>query len=545
MPAKDTILDDLLTLLQEGTIERRCAALLVLGALQRQDDRVVEVAGQALSQANPVLKDYALRYFEDARPKASLSLLPSLLDDPDKDIQERAIRLLAAFGPAAIRPTLQGALDGGRVRQLNSARVLNAIRGQAAWKGIFQILARNDVECNRAVCELLTPTLRELNEKEQDTFSNECVSFAEALDEHTQRSAVISAIRLLGQLGRPQSRQWLSQFVGADHHPSLRFHAIVALLHCLRDQKLQKAEVNKLLPILEEPEFSDVVRLTVELLDAHPLPEDTQPQLSRLVESPHLPVQKFALRKLGEFESPTVVKTLLQQLGDADAARRDTAARALRKIPAARTALTKEFLGCDDARKAWALAEILPTYEGKWRKDQLEGMWNRLQDAIGAEEERLRDAFLHVLKNADADYTYEQLAARAAQLLKSKKYREAARFFAPLRDFPQRTPEDRFRFAIAQFKLHSHTLGPNAYRQDPTLDAFSELYRSSAFPVLESLKKEKTLDSEDLFYLGFCFAERSGDERALGEGLLEFLADKYGRTKIGKSAKNKLKLLAG
>lgn len=544
MAAKDTVLDELLTLIQEGTVERRCAALLVLGALKRQDDRVVEIAGSLLAQPNPVLKDYALRYFEDARPKASLSVLPSLLDDPDKEIQERAIRLLVGLGSAAVRPVLHGALDGSRVRQINSARVLNAVRGQAAWKGIFQILARNDVECNRTVCDLLTPTLRELNEQEQDLFYNECVLFAESLDEHTQRSAIISAIRLFGQLGRPQARKWLFDFVTPEHHPSVRFHAIVALLHCLREQKLQKAERNKLLPILEEREYTDVVRLTLELLDAQPLPEDAQPLLSRLVESPHIPVQKFALRKLGEFESPAVVKTLLQQLADPDVARRDTAARTLRKIPAARPALIKELLNCEDTRKAWAIAEILPMYEGKWRKEQLENLWERLHGAI-EEEDRIRDAFLHVLKSADADYTYEQLAARAAQLVKGKKYREAVRFFAPLRDFPQRTPEDRFRFAIAQFKLHTHTLGPNAHRQDPTLDAFAELYRSSAFPLLESLKKEKTLEPEDLFYLGFCFAERAGDERALGEGLLEFLAEKHSRTKIGKSAKNKLKLLEG
>jgi hypothetical protein len=383
-----------------------------------------------------------------------------------------------------------------------------------------------------------------MDEKDQDLLYNEGEAFADSLDVSQQRAATISAIRLLGQFGRPQARKWLFEFVGTDHHPSLRFHALVALLHCLREQKLQKTEINKLLPILEEGEFSDTVRLTLELLDAHALPEDAQTALSRLVESSHIPVQKFALRKLGEFESPAVVKTLLQQLGDADVARRDTAARTLRKIPAARAALTKEFLSCDDARKAWAIAEILPTYEGKWRRDQLAGMWERIQDAI-EEDDRIRDAYLHVMKSADADYTYEQLAARGTQLVKAKKYREAVRFFSPLKDFANFAPEDRFRFAIAQFKLHSHTLGPNAQRQDLTLNTFSELYRSSTFPLLESLKKEKALEPDDLFYLGFCFAERSGTERALGKGLLEFLAEKYPRTKLGKSAKNKLKLLEG
>jgi HEAT repeat protein len=542
--AKDTLIDDLLKLVREGTIERRCAALLVLDALQRQEPQIVEAAGQILSQANPVLKDYALRYFEDARPKASITFLLPLLEETDKELQERGVRLLTSFGQATIRPLAQSALNGSRARQINSARVLLAIRGQAAWKELFHILAQNDVECNRTVCDSFSPILRELEGKELESFYSECEAFAQSLDEQTQRSALISAIRLLGQVGRPQARQWLFRWVGAEHHPSLRFHALVALLHCLRDQKLQKSEFAKLLPILEEPEYADVLRLTMELLDAQTLPEDAQSTLSRLVDNPHIPAQKFALRKLGEFESPAVVKTLLQQLGDMDVARREAAGRALRKIPTARAALTKEFLQCTDARKAWAIAEILPTYEGKWRKDQLDSLGERLRAAIEEEDDRLRDAYLHVLKNADAELTYSQLATRGAQLVKAQKYREAVRFFSPLKEFATFAPEDRFRFALAQFKLHPHPLGPNAHRQDATLDAFADLYRSSTFPLLESLKKEKALEPEDLFYLGFCFTERIGSDRVLGEGLLEFLAEKYPRAKLGKSAKNKLKLLA-
>ena len=40
------------------------------------------------------------------------------------------------------------------------------------------------------------------------------------------------------------------------------------------------------------------------------------------------------------------------------------------------------------------------------------------------------------------------------------------------------------------------------------------------------------------------FVERPGDERSLGKSLLEHLAARTPRTKCGKSAKNKLKLLA-
>ena len=42
--------------------------------------------------------------------------------------------------------------------------------------------------------------------------------------------------------------------------------------------------------------------------------------------------------------------------------------------------------------------------------------------------------------------------------------------------------------------------------------------------------------------LGFSLAERSGQERGLGIDLLEHVAEKFPRNKIGKNAKNKLKM---
>jgi hypothetical protein len=332
-------------------------------------------------------------------------------------------------------------------------------------------------------------------------------------------------------------------FVGGDQHHSVRFHALVALLHCLRGQDLHKAELARLLLLLEEKEFSDAVRLTLDLLDAHDLSEEYQPTLARLLESPHVAVQKFALRKMGEFDSPVVVRTLVQQLDDPDTARRDAAARSLRKIPAARAALTKEFLACEDPSKAWVIAEILPLYEGKWRRDTLDDVWERLEAALEAEE-RISGAYLHFLKQVDPEYAYAQFAARGDKLKKAKKYKEAIRFLSPLKEFPDWAVEDKFALAVAQLKLHAHDVVSAPSRHDPALDLFADLYRSSAFPVFETLKKEKGLEPEDLFYVGFRFAEGTSEVRSLGEDVLEFLAEKYPRAKVGKSAKNKLKLLA-
>lgn len=536
----DKTLQQLVDLAANGSVEQRCAALLVLAALKARNSEITKVVAATLDHVNPVLNDYALRYLEEVPTQSCVPLLLRFLDAADKELQERVIQLLSGIGQPAIDPLLKHVTHESRVWQLNAARIFSAVRGKAAIRGLLQLLTTGSDEFNKAVCDLMTPAIRGMDSKEQESLYDEVEAFVMRLDGKQQRPALVSALRLLGQLGFPRARRSLFKFIGPENHPTLRSHALVALLHCLRQQDLRKDEHAKLFALLEEAEFSEITRLVFEILDAHELPEDARPLLSRLMQSPHGEVQKFALRKMGAFNTPATVRTLVEQLGDSDYRRRDVAASSLRKIPEARSALIKELLTCNDASKAWSIAELLPSFEGKWRQDTLELLWKRLQTALTADE-RIQTAFLHVLKQADANYIRDQLAAQGARLVKAKKYKEAVGFLTPLKDFAEIEPENKFHLALAQLKLHSHTLA--THRNHPAVELLSDLYRNSAYPLLEALRKEKSLDPEEVFSLGFNFAERPGDERSLGRDLLEHIADKFPRNKIGKSAKNKLRLL--
>jgi len=536
----DNTLQNIHTLVEKGTIEQRCAALLVLGALKVNNAATTKLIGTILDSPNPVLKDYALRYFEEVQQKSNTTQLLRMLDDGDRDIQERAVKSLIGIGQAAVQPLLQGAKDASRTWQLNSARVLAAVRGKPALKGLLQLLVAGTDETNKVICDLMTPALREMEAKDLDALYDEVEEFAAKLDVKQQRPAAVSSMRLLGQLGRPPARRWMFKFVGAEHHPAVRAHALVALLRCLRDQEIRKDEYAKLFPLLEEAEFSEVTRLTLDLLDAHELPDDSRSLLAKLMQSPHSDVQKFALRKMGDVATPATIRTLVEELGDADYRKRDVAASSLRKIPEARNVLIKELTTCEDPSKAWSIAELLPSFEGKWRHDTVETLWKRLQAAIGADE-RIQTAFLHVLKSADQEFVYDKLAEHGAKLVKGKKYKEAVGFLAPLKEFPAGKPDSKFHLAFAQLKLHSHTVA--THRQHPAIELFTELYRNSSYPVFETLRKDKSLAPEELFSLGFGLVERSGQERGLGVDLLEHVAEKFPRNKIGKNAKNKLKLV--
>jgi len=536
----DNTLQDLLSLVEKGNVEQRCAGLLVLGALKISNAAATKLVGAMLDSPNPVLKDYALRYFEEVQPKNNTAQLLKMLDDSDKEMQERAVRSLTASGQVAVPLIIQAAKEASRTWQLNGARVLAAVRGKTALKGLLQMLIAGTDETNKVICDLLTPALREMEAKDLDGFFDEVEAFAAKLDVKQQRPATVSTMRLLGQLGKPQARRWLIKYIGAEQHPAVRGHALVALLRCLREQELRKDEYAKLLPILEESEYSEATRLALDILDAHELPDDSRSLLAKLMQSPHSDLQKFALRKMGDVATPATIRTLVEELGDPDYRKRDVAASSLRKIPEARNVLLKELSACEDPSKAWSIAELLPSFEGKWRQDTLDGLWRRLQQAIAADE-RIHTAFLHVLKSADVEFVYDRLADQGVKLVKSKKYKEAVGFLSPLKDFTEFKPEHRFFLALAQLKLHAHTVATN--RQHPAVELLSGLYRGSAYPVFETLRKEKNLTPEELFALGFGLVERSGQERGLGIDLLEHVGEKFPRSKIGKNAKNKLKLI--
>ena len=112
----DNTFRDILTLVDKGTVEQRCAALLVLGALKVNSAAVAKTVGALLESANPVVKDYALRYFEEVQPKSNLALLVKMLDDGDKEIQDRAVRSLSGAGQAAVEALLKGSANGSRRR---------------------------------------------------------------------------------------------------------------------------------------------------------------------------------------------------------------------------------------------------------------------------------------------------------------------------------------------------------------------------------------------------------------------------------------------
>ena len=78
---------------------------------------------------------------------------------------------------------------------------------------------------------------------------------------------------------------------------------------------------------------------------------------------------------------------------------------------------------------------------------------------------------------------------------------------------------------------------------DPCLRQFSHILEQHADEAEKEVLKAKWLDAEDLFYLGFHFAEQNLREKAFGAAVLQAMVKANPKSKLAASAKNKLKTL--
>lgn len=538
----DASLKGLLDLIAADDVETRCAALLVLARLGPQEARVIKRVGEALEAKNAVVRDFAIGYFEQVRPKDGLAHLIPLLDSEEEGLRRRVTAILAAYGPAAVAAARRLIGDAPR-RRLNAIiEICATVRSSAALDLLFELMNHEDFDTHRAACDALIHVLPQLDAKARtDLYAR---SEALAAGAKGRRTALVGAAKLLGGLADPKARKRLLAMLDEREPHVVRTHALAALLQCLRGQKLTDKEIDTCLALLDSDDEAGMLRPAVQLLEDQALDRSYLNRLSQLAESPQPLVKRFAVQKLGSFESGSVVKTLIGYLTDDSYARRDQAATSLKKLPAARLPLMKEFLACDDERRAWALAEILLMHDRDWKRDVLGSLWDCLQSALEKREDRLYTAYFHFLNAMDSERLAQQVRERAEVQRKKKSFAMAVRWLQLLKDGPAFDEETRLALSIAEIKAHPRAVSSVVKRHDASLDRLRDLSRS-AFPLAERLRKERVLEPEDLFYIAFQLAEGGREERAVAEELLDHIATKHGRTKVGKASKNKLRLLQG
>ncbi|MFL5241672.1 MAG: HEAT repeat domain-containing protein [Gemmataceae bacterium] len=516
----------------------RTAALTVVSELGLRDRQVADILCKLLNDSEAPVRREALQQAGKLRIDTALPILLERVTQggEESELAAGAAAKLGAKGTKALQD-LMGKVAPGLRRRIAGA--LGAAGTAASSSAAVGALLDSDPGVIDAAARTLSAEIKSQNASQRRQLGEQ---FIDLLNQSRKKAPLSVAsetaiIRLLATLDDPLAESALWERTQAPNPPALR----AAALHALgpRAQSATKENLQRLLNCAQDADFR-IAAPALMALSSLPTNPKLVPLWVALLGAPDVAVRRAAIKKIGDQDKPEVADGLLQQLGHRDVALRDEAVECLSRLRYGHKVLAKALLKAETPDDAWQLARAQASFASEFDADLRQRVFKQAC-AYFEEGDRRAEPLLHVLRAADAHQVNEQIADYALTLRKKKKYELAQRFLRLLARDPACGPAVRLELAGCNLKLSSKDLHAEARATDPCLDQFNNLIHSYPDQTAEFVKKAKWLDPEDLFYLGFHFAEKERQDKEFGGEVLRLAIQRGGRSKVAKDAKSKLR----
>ena len=455
----------------------------------------------------------------------------------DESVRRAAAAAVGAFGDAAL-PALRarlGAADGDERRAVEEA--LARLGGKAAISTLLGGLDAASVEEARAATLAARQRIKDADARERRAYLTEVKHFLGLAKTKASTAATVAALRVLGFLEDDGVVPLLvDHATGAKRAPEVREEALIALRFLGRgaaggkpDAAAAKAAAGvatKLAAVAETAPLP-TARAALYTLACLPLPSALAARLGKLAAHREPERARLATERLAQMSGGEASRALGRLLLETrERALAEAAATALATRADAGAVLARALLDAPDAERAGLLARLLRPHlravDAKTARAVREAAVKRLADDAPAWE-----PLLQVAREADPAATAAALRDAGAKLRKSKPVRALALLRALGRG-AEATPEDGYTWA---------TLELAKGRRDEAFTIFGQL-TDRGFDLAAALRRDRGLDAEARYHIGFHFAER---RHAVGEEILSAVAEASGRTKVGQMARAKLR----
>jgi HEAT repeat protein len=521
----------------ESATELRRAAAVILGEVGGKDQAVARALTAALDDADANVRLEALRAVGKLRVDAAL---PKLLErisqgGPESEVAADAAAGLGARGTKGLRE-LMGKTAPGLRRRIAAA--LAGAGTDSAEAAALDALLDSDPGVVDASTRTLIDKIPTLSSAHRRSLADQIIALLKPSKKSPlSRVSEVALVRLLARLADPRGEAVFWARIDPASPPELRSAALDALGTLEAPSNPDK--IKRLLACAAHADFR-VVAPALMILKTVPAGDRMLKDWLALLQAPDPGARQFAVEKLGEKDRPEVAAALVPQLQHPDPNLRKEALARLAKLDHGRTALTGALLKAANPDEAWTLARAQMPFAKEYSK-ALQSKILAHACAYLEKGDRRADPLLTLLREADARNLRDRLEERALALRKKKKYEEAHTYFRLLTRDPACGEAIRFEHGASALKLSSHDLAAESRASDPALHQFAGLIHRHETEPIVFVEKAKWLEPEDLFYLGFHFAEGKGPEQEFGAKVLRLLIKRSAKGKFAKDARSKLR----
>jgi hypothetical protein len=594
----------IIDLLESERVELRTAAVTVLAAVGKGDKSVEKALTDRLEDDDNVVRRIALDGLADFGVGGIAGKLVPLLHGDDEVIAERAAQVLAQQGAAA-ETTLRKEVASGPVSARRVMAQLLLRRGtQPAVEAVIDQLPDN--EFGEQALQLVRAELDHGNEKLSNLVEKICIGraseankelakawnkaqkTAEAAakeakaaakkkkpgingvnghavatdplrDPEVQRGAseLGSLLRLIGYLARPSTQSLLLKYADPEEPRPIRLAAIAGLRRIVAQSEAKGTEkvIEQLIEYADGDDLA-VSQSAVDTLRGARIPDSLAKTFAGLAKSKNVMAQKLAMERLPAGGGAVAVKALVEALGSNDPTARDAAARGLAKAPEAVLPMMRALLAVDkDEQVARRFAGVLRSHRGHISNQAIDELVEKVQDYVELHNKGKATADQIVIERVLAELVADVAPARHVELLfeRARRLRKSGK---PIEAFGSLKPllrsradldaaiddEQRFFLALLSLEAAGEGIIRTTRADDPVFDQFARL-AAKGYPVAKQLAREKDVSDEAIYALGFRLLESGdGSNEELGAELMQGIIEERPRSKLAKSAKNKLKL---
>jgi HEAT repeat protein len=529
-------------------------ATKLIPLLRGNDDVLAERAAQVLAQQGAAAeatlrKEVAAGPIQARRVMAQLLLrrgtqpsVEAVLDQlPDHEFGEQALQLI------------RHEIDGGNDKIATLAEKLASARASEVNKELAKAWTKAEKAAEAAAKEA---TKAAKKAKKPNGHTNGVADPLRDPDVARGAAELGSLLRLIGYLARPSSQSLLLKFADGEQPRPIRLAAIAGLRRIVAQSEAKGTErvIEALIGFADADDLA-VAQSAVDTLRGARIPESLAKTFAGLAKSKNAAAQKLAMERMPAGGGASAVKALVEALGSDDVTARDAAARGLAKAPEAVLPMTRALLATKDEHVARRIAGVIRSHRGHVSNQAVDEIVERVQSLMDLHFKGKATADQIVLERVLAELVsdiapgkhVELLFDRAKRLRKAGKAVEAFGSLKPLlrsRADIDVAIDDEQRFFLALLSLEAAGEGiiRTTRTDDPVFDQFARL-AAKGYPVAKQLARAQDVSDEAIYALGFRLIESGdGSNEELGAELLQGIIDERPRSKLAKSAKNKLKL---